>query len=484
MNTNHRILMLFVLAIFVVGAMPASKESSANQTNNEKNVTKTWVDLRRILKMDDPRKAAEQLLREVREKGLDPDKIPSAQFRPGRITLSSGLLTPPADVSPFEDWVDSVIAERGEARGDTICLIQYGRYQSYNEIASVLSLGVKVYHHIPRNCEIARVPLASAHQLAGLPFIRWIGVFRPEYKYDPKVQFRGEYNMRVMSLVDDNPASRSDLTDLGAVVDHFERGNAFPYTFVVRMDPEKIPEIARLWWVSGIIQLLPGAVDDLGTTQQTPNRVDIRKYYSMKNPRRAAALMLDDARSKGIDIDANPRPDPRTGDIKVPSGLISTESFDKTSLPLEFPSSGDTTGPTEATFLVQVKRRLSIKEKADVLSLGIRIFGEVPIYTYVAQVPLSQLRTLSELSFVNWIGVYKPEYKYEHIRYRDDRPFSVHSLVEDEQTTREDLERLGLGVGMYIKRRFTVRMKASDVQKVAALWWVREIVQLGEEKID
>ncbi|MGD8414799.1 MAG: hypothetical protein PVF33_11230 [Candidatus Latescibacterota bacterium] len=210
-------------------------------------------------------------------------------------------------------------------------------------------------------------------------------------------------------------------------------------------------------------------------------------YFGMENPQNAARLILNEARDRSVDIDRVPpyAPPPRT--VEFPSGVVdpidSPKEFfvEKVSSLPEYLSVND----VGIMCVIKRSRRLSIREAAHILSLGVKIYDDGPAYCYIASVPVSQVPALVKLKYIVWISEFRSGYKYDqNEKFEPGVPFVVVSIIDDSTDLRADLRSLGARVTWQKYRYFVVTMAPLDIDALASLWWVKKIGVSNSIKVE
>jgi hypothetical protein len=212
--------------------------------------------------------------------------------------------------------------------------------------------------------------------------------------------------------------------------------------------------------------------------RQQSSFFNIHTYLKMEDPRRAAILMLEDARKHGVDIDAVRQRDVVPGRIRLPYATIEPDSNDSSFVEAVSRSQDQSGEPKELMCIIQFSRFCSVRETAGILSLGVRFF--MPLHTYgrIAKIPADQLETLLDLPYVIWIGPYLPSYKYNiNYDFDFDWDIEVFAFIDDEEVIRADLEEIGAEVSGQHRRHATVRLSRETLEAVANIWWVEKIYQ-------
>jgi len=106
---------------------------------------------------------------------LLPTSLFAAQLKP--IQLRNETVMP--QISKSTKLASSLAAK---ASGSELCLIQFSGPLSTETRAQVQALGVDLLHYVPQNTFVARVTGSSRSTLQSLPFVVWVGEYKPEHK--------------------------------------------------------------------------------------------------------------------------------------------------------------------------------------------------------------------------------------------------------------------------------------------------------------
>jgi hypothetical protein len=209
-------------------------------------------------------------------------------------------------------------------------------------------------------------------------------------------------------------------------------------------------------------------------------------YFRMDNPREAARLLLLEAQERSVDIDLLYSFTLPPRKIEFPSGLVvdprdsPKENFVRSlkSLPGYV-----SVGVDEIICVVRLSRSLSIRNAAELLSLGLKIYDQGPAHCLIARVPLSSIQSLVELQYIDWISEFKTEYKYNpKVQFGAGKPILVESIMDGNDALRADFRQTGARVKSYspsLPRLYEVAMDSLDIDALASLWWVKIIFTIA-----
>lgn len=219
-------------------------------------------------------------------------------------------------------------------------------------------------------------------------------------------------------------------------------------------------------------------------------RIDIEQYYRIDDPKEAARILLEEAKLAQVDIDQRWDGAERN-EIRLGSGPMVPDKNDKRFLEKAARQASSSETDTETICVIKCNRVLTIRETADMMNQGIRLYRGAPFFAYFAKVPASAALYLQEFEAVDWVGEFTPEMKYNRrTQFVRDRVNMVYSLAGDRQDLREDLESLGCTVidsgnhGLMHHRYdfYVVKIDPDRVGDIASLWWVQEIYQTLREQ--
>lgn len=131
-----------------------------------------------------------------------------------------------------------------------VCLLQMDGPMTDEEINYLFNQGVTFYRYLNDYTAIIDVSVQDIFLLVmDMQSFRWIGEYKPEYKYfhePPESARRGAY---VVSLAGDSEEFRNDLKHIGIqVVTYYDETE----DYYVVAEWERFPEIASFWWVEKV----------------------------------------------------------------------------------------------------------------------------------------------------------------------------------------------------------------------------------------
>jgi len=242
-------------------------ESLEVQTQAE-TLKKDLRDLRAFYEMDDPREAAKALREHVQRQGISLDAL----LAPRRDELGAGEPKATQRKSEADELIHvfnatefvpspgvestlSVRAERlkAESRGEEqlVCILQLqSAGVTMGNVIELLETGVKVYELVGRTAAIVRLPASAIAFLQLKPYVRWIGDYKPEYKYNPTHSTSRRSGVFIYTLAGDKPEYRADLGRLGISVRRYDKSAGL---YEVILDVSRFREVAEnLWWVKRV----------------------------------------------------------------------------------------------------------------------------------------------------------------------------------------------------------------------------------------
>lgn len=232
----------------VSGSNGQQSGKDTSTTDREDDYHRKFVSMGKYYAIDDPQKAVVLMLKEAREKGLDVNEIRDPDPRNGDLSLPFGYL----EVKDGDrSFIDAVKARYGGGGGeaDTMCLIQINRRMSIQVRADFLMLGIRVYKSVAVYGFIARVPIDQVETVYNLPYARWIGAHKSEYKYKQDYPYRDDSPFGVRSLIENEDQGWADLEKLGLKVTYYGFRD-----YTVEMKKDDFRRVGELWWVESISQ--------------------------------------------------------------------------------------------------------------------------------------------------------------------------------------------------------------------------------------
>ena len=220
---------------------------------------RTW-DIRPYLAMEDTQQAAAELRAYAQGRGLSLEaRKPPRALPAGKIDSlpQEGIVVFNGTTLPAQTGVEESLAARAdqlaaESRGQEtiVAILQVREDLRLKDVIELLELGVKFHEPLGHAAAIVRLPAAAVPILAGKAYIRWIGEYKPIYKYRPEGTNSGKGGALVQSLGGDRPAYRADLARLGIPVRGYDATSG---SYDVLLEEGRFGEVAaELWWVRGL----------------------------------------------------------------------------------------------------------------------------------------------------------------------------------------------------------------------------------------
>lgn len=216
-------------------------------------------------------------------------------------------------------------------------------------------------------------------------------------------------------------------------------------------------------------------------------RIDVEQYLRIDDPQEAARLLLEESKLAQLDMDEKCQ-SPARQTVFLGTGPRTVDKKDRR-LADRASSLVDRGHPnTPIICVLKMSRELTIRETANLMSMGIRLYRSIPYYAYIARVTALQATQLESAFPLESMIELRPEDKYLSSRqFEREFPITVYSLVGDRPECRDDLKRLGgevLGNGIdglyhHEWELYDVRIDPARVKDIAALWWVQMISQSG-----
>ncbi len=216
--------------------------------------------------MDDPYEAAEALRKHARIYGLKlneylqigPGQLPEIMHKKqlrkqdfNRIHVFNGeeFIPLPGIDHDLSEIVASLKNEAKESE-KIVCILQIQNDLTVDNFLKMLESGVKIYTSVGRTSFIARLPANMIEKLNTYFFIRWIGLYKPEYKYNPVPSNSEKLGAFIYPLGGDKPEYRHDLQEFGLEIRGYDKAANF---YDVICDNSLFKDIAHnFWWVKGI----------------------------------------------------------------------------------------------------------------------------------------------------------------------------------------------------------------------------------------
>lgn len=137
------------------------------------------------------------------------------------------------------------------------------------------------------------------------------------------------------------------------------------------------------------------------------------------------------------------------------------------------------------TVIVQFSREATPDEAVSLLELGLVYWGQAGDSSILASLPLSSVNELAGLNFLKWVGEYKEEYKYSpNFTAAGIRGAGIKIFGPPEPGYAGQLTAMGIPVRGFSRatNSYSVLIRRRDLGSVAALPWVRKIIERTEKK--
>ena len=225
-------------------------------------------DLKEFTKMNDPHATAKALRSHAARQhiGLDRRKSDgsdaysaSSSAKPRSacktcIRLFNGMeIQPSPGIEPnLLQTQKKLSAKPGKNAEPLVAIIQFKGELTISELIDLLDSGVKLHESIGEATFLARLPLSAVPLLQTKPYVRWIGEYRAEYKYQESalVLPNNRPDAVIYSLDGDRPEFRTDLARLDIPVHAYDE---VTQSYAVTLEAGRIPETAeQLCWAKGI----------------------------------------------------------------------------------------------------------------------------------------------------------------------------------------------------------------------------------------
>lgn len=211
----------------------------------------------------DPPAAALKIRERANSLGADlhaaPRPISDSDFI---VHTERGSFVPAAGAHDLTDF------EAGPGRVDgsgTPMLVQLARHLSLEESLALLDRGGRYLEAMGDSTVLFLIPTHAARSVAELPFVRWAGAFRPEYKFDNTKLGDAAQAVYVRVAGDDDPSYLEDLRSLGHADASRVQGHRF--YLLPSASRQEVGAIARLGWVlavSSVPEEIPESVVNFG----------------------------------------------------------------------------------------------------------------------------------------------------------------------------------------------------------------------------
>ncbi|MEJ2636980.1 MAG: S8 family serine peptidase, partial [Calditrichia bacterium] len=264
---------LLVITTMVLAQQPQSMTESPETMELDSKITKSMQDqrwdLERFIEMTNPKEAADLLRKHAEKYGIPLDSTPpsvevdaeresSRQMERNKnqhlIHLFNGLEFIPmsgVEVS-LSEKITSLHKESGSDE-KLVCIIQFQGKMTIGDIIELLESDVKIYEDIARRTYLARLPASLVSALSSKSYIRWIGEYKPEYKYEAILSDSKRPEAIIYPMGGDRQEYREDLQRLGVIIKHYDtKVNLYE----VLLDNSQFKQVAEeIWWVKGISKI-------------------------------------------------------------------------------------------------------------------------------------------------------------------------------------------------------------------------------------
>jgi hypothetical protein len=225
-----------------------------------KNVVAGEYNLEKYMKMTDRDRAADMMLVDAQEAGIDIHHHFSDIALYGLHPCSKEVQTADGYKYSIEDSSGGM----SDPDGNGIFLIQYARSISVYEHSEMVRCGITWYEHVYHSGRIISIPWEYVDTLASWEFIRWFDNYTDKYKYDiEQPNSDGEY--MVLSISKDLEQGRRELEEIGLKV-HW----AGTRRYLLNMTQSDVLEVAKFWWVECIFRQGPPRVE-LESRNESPS---------------------------------------------------------------------------------------------------------------------------------------------------------------------------------------------------------------------
>lgn len=296
-NRHYKVFLSFMMLLIVCAPSPgwaaptALRETPAtvelDPNHSEAALARPW-DLRRFFEMEDPNAAADALREHARIHGIPLDATEQSWRTQvlGRGPNKAGPKTPETlihvfngtEFTPAPGVEDTLLVRahqmvvESKAEEKIVSIVQLKGEMTIGIAVELLEAGVKVYEPVGRKAIIARIPASAITQLHRRPYIRWIGEYKPEYKYK-------KLGALIYILGSDREEYRADLKWLGIKIRRYD----FTLNgYEVILNDVAISKVAKtLWWVKGINIIRNNEEEANVREEQHSRQIYIRIYRTI-----------------------------------------------------------------------------------------------------------------------------------------------------------------------------------------------------------
>ncbi|MBI4802055.1 MAG: S8 family serine peptidase [Elusimicrobia bacterium] len=215
--------------------------------------------LNKKLKGAPPAEAIKFLKDDIARSGRDPNRAPKKVHEAGAgkpLPAKSNIIhIPGRNFVPdkgihreLQQKVKGIIRPEDQDK-EIIVIIQFEEGISLNQTIGLYELGLTYLDGIGDSAIIAKIPLSAVEKFKKLPFIRWIGEYKDEYKFNPAPSKSGKKGSYIYPLDTGRSEYEQSLKNLGIAVDHY---NEITNSYYAVLDEGDFPRVAKLWWVRWI----------------------------------------------------------------------------------------------------------------------------------------------------------------------------------------------------------------------------------------
>lgn len=129
-------------------------------------------------------------------------------------------------------------------------IVQFSRPIASAEWLSLLDYGAIPLEGISPEAVVYLIPRASINVVARLPFVRWVGAWRREYKLDLGSRSKGKPIVYVATLGPLMPEYRADLEQLG--IQQIAENRSVDLFVLYGISDSLLQQIADYWWVRAV----------------------------------------------------------------------------------------------------------------------------------------------------------------------------------------------------------------------------------------
>lgn len=207
-------------------------------------------DLREVLPKLSPQDSARFLRNWAFNKGVDINEIPSQADE-----VSLDIHLPYTDITFYpEPGLEQALNDFVQNRPSELripIILQLKRKISLSEYIALFDKGVQYEEKIKQgNYLIASVPAGNLEKLIGMEHVRWIGLYKPSYKYD-KVPSEGEtVTTHIHVIGAENKEYQEQLKGLG--IEDIRYDDTIR-AYIASVSATQYPKVANLLWTKAVL---------------------------------------------------------------------------------------------------------------------------------------------------------------------------------------------------------------------------------------